>query len=61
VLNDADVQSVLLDESGADEEVFDYFFSSEREKYIPVDQNHRMLPTRTYRLDVSFDDRSEVV
>lgn len=61
VLNDADVQIVLLDESGADEEVYNYLFSSEMEKYIPVDQNHRMLPTRTYRLDVSFDDRPEVI
>lgn len=61
VLDDADVQIVLLDENGADDEVFEYVFSSEKEKYIPVDQNHRMLPTKTYRLDVSFNDRPEVV
>lgn len=61
VLDDADVQIVLLDENGFDEEVFGYIYSSENEKYVPQNQEHRMLPTRTYRLDVSFDDRSEVI
>lgn len=61
VLDDADVQIVLLDETGSDEEVFGYIYSSENEKYVPQNQEHRMLPTRTYRLDVSFDDRSEVI
>lgn len=61
VLDDADVQVVLLDGNGSDEEVFGYEYSGDGEKYIPKDNQHRMLPTRTYRLDVSFDDRPEVV
>ncbi|MDZ7719057.1 MAG: DUF4249 family protein [Balneolaceae bacterium] len=61
VLNNADVQIVLLDDSDSDEEVFGYNFNNEKEKYVPLNQNHRMLPTRTYRLDVSFDDRPEVI
>lgn len=61
VLDDADVQIVLLDENGLDEEVFGYVYSSEQEKYIPENKRHRMLPTRTYRVDVSFDDRPEVI
>ncbi len=61
ILDDADIQIVLLDESGSDEEVFGYIYSSEKEKYVPQNQEHRMLPTRTYRLDVSFNDRPEVI
>jgi len=59
VIDNANVQIVLLDESGSDEQVFGYIYNSEREKYIPQNQVHRMLPTRTYRLDVNFDDRPE--
>lgn len=61
VLDDADVQVVLLDESGSDEQVFGYIYSREKGKYIPQNQEHRVLPTRTYRLDVSFDDRAEII
>lgn len=61
VIDNADVQIVLLDGSGSDEEVFGYIYNSGKEKYIPENQEHRMLPTRTYRLDVSFDDRPEVI
>lgn len=61
VIDNADVQVVLLDESGSDEEVFGYIYNDISEKYIPQNTEHRMLPTRSYRLDVSFDDRSEVI
>lgn len=61
VLDDADVQIVLLDENGSDEEVFEYMYSSEGEKYVPQNKQHQMLPRRTYRLDVSFDNRSEII
>lgn len=61
VIDNADVQVVLLDESGSDEEVFGYIYSNEDQKYIPQNFEHRVLPTRTYRLDVSFEDRSEVI
>jgi hypothetical protein len=61
VLDNANVQIVLLDENGSDEEVFGYMYSNEKERYVPQDQEHRMLPTRSYRLDVSFNDRPEVV
>jgi len=61
VIENANVQIVLLDESGSEEQVFGYIFSSEQQKYIPQNQTHRMLPKRTYRLDVNFDDRPEVI
>lgn len=61
VIDNADVQVVLLDESGSDEEVFGYIYNSEEEKYIPQNFEHRVLPTRTYRLDVSFEDRSDII
>lgn len=61
VLDNADVQIVLLDDSGSDEEVFSYTYSGEKEEYIPENKQHRILPTRTYRLDVSFDDRPEII
>lgn len=64
VIPDANVQIVLLDKNGEDEEVFGYRFSDgngEAGIYMPLDKTHRILPRRTYRLDVSFDDRTEVV
>lgn len=61
VIENANVQIVLLDESGTDEEVFGYIYSSEQERYISQNQQHRMLPRRTYRLDVSFEDRDEII
>lgn len=61
LIDDADVQIVLLDESGLDQEIFEFRFSSNTGKYLAVNKDHRILPTRTYRLDVSFDDRPDVI
>ena len=61
ILEDANVQVVLLDESGAAEEVFVYMYSNEQQAYIAQDSNHKMLPTRTYRLDVDFENRQEII
>lgn len=56
----ADVQVTLLDEDGGDEIVFDYQSSSEtRGLYLAEDQSHKILPRRTYRIDVRFDDRAD--
>lgn len=59
----ANVQIVLLDESGGgEEEVFEYIPSSGiKGLYLPENQTHRMLPRRTYRIDVDFDNRSDVL
>lgn len=64
VITNANVQIVLLDENGNDEEVFNYVYSPGEDTsyvYKPIDTTHRVLPTRTYRLDVNFDDRPEII
>ncbi len=61
-ISGANVQLVLLDESGDDEEIFEYrFVSANGGLYLPVNRNHRALPNRTYRLDIDFNDRSEII
>lgn len=60
-VKNANVQVVLLDENADDEEVFEYIFTSnDSGVYHPV-SNHRVLPKRTYRLDINFNDRDEVI
>ncbi|MDX1642589.1 MAG: DUF4249 family protein, partial [Balneolaceae bacterium] len=61
VLPDANVQIILLDESGNGEEVFEYAFSSESGVYVAQNTEYKMEPRRTYRLDVNFDNRPEVI
>lgn len=64
VIKNADVQIVLLDDNGNDEEVFSYAFSDEEGGvgvYKPQNINHHVLPRRTYRLDVNFEDRPEII
>jgi archaellum component FlaG (FlaF/FlaG flagellin family) len=61
-ISGANVQLVLLDESGDDKEIFEYRFSTANGGlYLPVNHTHRVLPNRTYRLDIDFNDRSEVI
>ena len=61
-ISGANVQLVLLDESGDDEEVFEYRFASANGGlYLPVNRTHHALPNRTYRLDIDFNDRPEVI
>jgi len=62
VLMLAIVQIVLLDENGNDEEVFSYRFSfTDGGVFVPVDTVYVVEPRRSYRLDVSFNDRPEVI
>lgn len=61
VISNANVQITLLDENGNDEEVFGYTYNSENEVYEPENFTHRVLPKRSYRLDVNFEDRSEII
>lgn len=62
---DANVQIVLLDENGNDEEVFNFTYTTETDhvggRYLPDNNEHRILPKRTYRLDVSFDNRPDII
>lgn len=59
-LDNAIVQVSLLDDNGDDEETFEYFAStSEPGLYWPHPPGHTILPERTYRMDVQFNDRPE--
>lgn len=60
-IEDANVQIVLFDENGSEEKIFEYIYSSARQAYTPKDLNHKVLPTRTYRLDVDFENRPEII
>lgn len=60
-LTGANVQVILLDENGNDEEVFSYTSSGQPGIYVPESNTHRALPRRTYRLDIDFDSRPEVL
>ncbi|TVR12818.1 MAG: DUF4249 family protein [Balneolaceae bacterium] len=63
-ITNALVQLVLLDENGNDEEIFPYNFSEYFDRfYVPSAEamEHTVLPMRTYRLDVSFNHRDEII
>lgn len=60
-LDGANVQIVLLDENGSEQKIFSYISSSEKGIYIPESLLHRVLPRRTYRVDINFNNRSEVL
>lgn len=58
----ANVRIFLMNEDGGDEEVFTYRRSPEtRGVYVAENRTHRILPRRTYRIEVNFNDRSEVL
>lgn len=60
-LTNANVQVVLLDEENNTEELFSYFHSSFADGiYVPA-SNHVVQPRRTYRLDIDFDERDEII
>jgi hypothetical protein len=62
VLMLAIVQITLLDENGGDEMVFPYRFSlTDGGVFVPVNTEYIVEPRRSYRLDVTFNDRSEVI
>jgi hypothetical protein len=60
-LTGANIQIVLLSENGDDEEVFGYNASQRPGIYLPQSESHRALPKRSYRLDIDFNDRQEVL
>jgi len=60
ILQNANVSITLLDDSGNDTEVFDYFFSLTNNSYI-TPSFHRVIPNSAYRLDINFPDRSETI
>jgi hypothetical protein len=61
-LSGANIQISLLDDAGIVEESFGYFPQSAGEGvYSPADQNHLVIPGRTYRIDIDFLNRSEVL
>jgi len=61
-LSGANIQVVLLNENGNDEDVFGYFPLTERQGvYRAESNNHTALPRRTYRLDIDFNNRPEVL
>lgn len=60
-LDGANVQIALLDDAGAVEEVFDYQSSDTQGVYVAEDETHRILPRRTYQINIDFDDRPETV
>ncbi len=57
----ANVKVVLLDENGDDEEIFSYTGSGQPGIYVPESNTHRAIPKRTYRLDIDFNSRPEVL
>jgi len=58
----AHIQITLVSEDGGDEAVFDYQPSAEvRGLYHAENKAHRMLPRRTYQIDVNFDNRPDVL
>lgn len=60
LLSGANLQVVLLDPSGDDFQIFSYSFNREQGKYLP-DEPHYVQPKQRYRLDVQFNDRSEIL
>ncbi|MEX2345280.1 MAG: DUF4249 family protein [Balneolaceae bacterium] len=61
-LTDAIVQVTLMNENGEEEEQFQYFSSAVSPgSYLPEDTGHTVLPERTYRLDIQFNNRDEVL
>lgn len=58
-LDGANVEVILLEEDGAGEELFGYRASDEKGVYVAEDPAHRVLPGRTYRITVDFDNRPE--
>lgn len=61
-LSGANIQVVLLDENGNEEEVFGYLSLTGRKGvYRPQSTTQTILPRRTYRLDIDFNNRPDVI
>lgn len=59
-VKNANVQITLLDDDGKDAKQFDYFFSLSNNSYI-TPAFHQVRPNATYRLDINFNDRADVI
>ncbi len=57
-LGDANVIIYLLSESGEEEDIF-RFTMKQKGIYLPENRVHRVLPGRTYQLEVTFDERDD--
>lgn len=60
-LDGANIQITLLDNDGAGGDVFGYIPASEKGVYIPESPAHRVLAGRTYRIDIDFNNRPEII
>ena len=60
-LTDANVQISLLDDDGNREETFAFFHSSFTDGVYLSFNNHRVLPRRTYQLEIDFNNRDEII
>ncbi len=59
-LSGAIVQIVQLNDLGEDHQIFSYSFNSNSNTYQP-DEPHDVLPRQTYRLDIQFTNREEII
>lgn len=60
ILKSANVRITRLDDDGNDAEVFNYFFSLTNNSYI-TPAFHEIIPNSTYRLDIDFNNRPDVI
>ncbi len=60
-LSGANVLVTLLDENGDDAVSFNYMQRSQSFNgiYVPTNQDHRVIPRRTYRIDIDFNNRDD--
>ena len=58
-LSGAIVSISLLDENGETEEVFPYGTGAAGGIYTPLNETHTVVPRRSYRIDVAFNNRDE--
>lgn len=60
-LTDANIQISLLDENGNREATFGFFHSVRNNGIYRTVDNHRVLPRRTYLLEIDFNNRDEII
>lgn len=60
IVRNANARITLLDDNGNDTDQFDYFFSLTSNSYITI-STHQVMPNSTYRLDIDFSDRPEII
>ena len=60
-LSGANVLITLLDENGDDAVSFNYMQRSQSFNgiYVPTNQEHMVIPRRTYRIDIDFNNRDD--